>query len=145
MVKRFQLALCMILFLIGCTYDYVGLPVLSDKFSDIQKQTFNKSCAYSGCHDSSQMPGALLSLVADSAYNQLLYTHPIQNSVGAAKYKALVVPGSPDSSFLVEKLVDPLLSPDSLEGDRMPSRKNVLPQNEIDAIISWIRRGAPND
>src|SRR5579872_3640431 len=144
MVMRIFFIWSIILLYAGCTYDHLSLPVLSDKFSDIQKQTLTPSCAYAGCHDSSQMPGALLSLVADSAYNQLLYTHPIQNSVGVMKYRALVVPGYPDSSFLVEKLIDQTLSPDNLEGDRMPSRLNALPQNQIDAIISWIRRGAPN-
>ncbi len=145
MVVRSFFVFSIILLFAGCVHDPEPLPVLSDKFSDIQKQTLNNSCAYNGCHDSSQLPGALLCLVADSAYNQLLYTHQIQNAVGAAKYKALVVPGSPDSSFLVEKLIDPTLSPGNLEGDRMPSRLNALPQNQIDAIISWIRRGAPND
>ncbi len=145
MLMRFPFVWIIILLCVSCTYDYLPSPVLSDKFSDIQKQTFNISCAYSGCHDSSQTAGALLSLVADSAYNQLLYTHPIQNFIGAAQYKALVVPGKPDSSFLVEKLTDPALNPNNPEGDRMPSRLNALPQNQIDAIISWIRRGAPND
>jgi len=144
MVKRILFVWTVIL-CSGCTHDPFPLPVLSDKFSDIQNQTLKRSCAYNGCHDSSVVPKALLCLVADSAYNQLLFTHPIQNVIGAVKYKALVVPGSPDSSFIVEKLTDMALSPDNLEGDRMPSRLKILPQNQIDAIISWIRKGAQNN
>lgn len=130
----------------GCVYDY---PVLSDKFSAIQKQTLNKHCL-GACHvgdirDPVSQPLALLSLQADSAYQQLLFNHPVYNQLAIDKhFIALVVPYKPDSSFLVTKITLNAPEPDGF-GDPMPSRNEHLPQNQIDAIISWINRGAPND
>ncbi|MDP4221015.1 MAG: hypothetical protein Q8916_01080 [Bacteroidota bacterium] len=123
----------------GCSSPTTPLPVLSDKFSDIQTQTFNKSCAKGGCHDANSQQ-ALLCLTTDSCYSQLMH-HQIQ-AIGK-KYRALVVPGFPDSSFLVYKLTTNQTTIDY--GEAMPQRLNHLPQNQIDAIISWIKRGAPND
>ncbi len=140
---------CSVIFLLvaGCTYNVQPLQPLSDKFYDIQQRTLNKSCAYSGCHygDYSDInfPKAYLALQPDSAYNQLLYNHKIQDHTVAQQFKALVVPGDPDGSYLVYKLK--LSASSSLYGDPMPSRQGALPQNEIDAIVSWIKRGAPCD
>lgn len=112
--------------------------MLSDKFHDIQSRLLTPSCAYSGCHDGNHPP--YLSLQTGLAYNNLLHAK-VQNSVADTIYKALVVPGEPDSSFLYIKITAPIAG----EGDRMPDRLTKLPQNEIDAIRSWIARGAPND
>ena len=137
--------ICSLIFLFaGCGDTSAPLPVLSDKFSDIQKQTLDRSCATAGCHlDGTK--GPFLWLNRDSAYNQLLFTHRIENDEARKKYRALVVPGQPDSSFLFEKIADPNLSINNPLGERMPQRKSPLPQNEIDAIKNWIKRGAPND
>ena len=135
-----------VLIIAGCVYTVQPLPVLSDKFYDIQQRTFNKSCV-SACHDGDigniVPPKALLSLQADSAYNQLLFNHKIQSDIVAEQFKGLVVPGDPDASYLVYKLK--LKTSSILYGDPMPSRKESIPQNEIDAIVSWIKRGAPRD
>jgi hypothetical protein len=114
------------------------LPVLSDKFHDIQSRLLTPGCAYSGCHDGQHPP--YLSLQSNVCYDNLLHAK-IQNSVADTIYKALVVPGKPDSSFLYIKITDPGAG----EGDRMPQRLNKLQQNELDAVRSWIARGAPND
>ena len=127
---------------LGCGSATDPLPILSDKFSDIQKQTLDKSCGYAPCH-AAQKAEAFLWLDKDSAYKQLLFNHAIQDNQVAKLYKSLVVPFKPDSSYLVFKLT--LGSQSNLYGDHMPSRKSKLPQNEIDAIISWIKRGAAND
>src|SRR5882672_8508985 len=87
----------------GCTHEPIPLPVLPDKFSDIQKQTLNPSCAYGACHDNSSAK-SLLSLEADSSFNQLLYNHVIQADTPRSKFKALVVPFEPNSSYLLYKL-----------------------------------------
>lgn len=113
---------------------------LSDKFSAIQARLLTPTCAASGCHSGS-FPAALLNLEAPNAYASLR-NNPIQNSVAVEMYKGLVVPGKPDSSFLCMKVMGTLTTG---EGERMPQRLNKLPQNEIDAIVSWIARGAPND
>lgn len=119
--------------------DPVSEPVLSDSFSEIQTRLITPTCAASGCHSGS-FPEALLDLTKDHAYESMLHSK-IQNSVGVEKYRALVVPFKPDSSFLYIKITNPT----TLEGERMPQRQSKLPQNEIDAIRSWILRGAPND
>lgn len=125
----------------GCGGSTDPLPILSDKFFAIQKQTLSQTCASGSCHGDGTK-GPFLWLTPDSAYNQLLFSHPIENDEGAKKYKALVVPFKPDSSFLVVKITNPT----PLEGALMPNNNTGrLPQNQIDAIISWIKRGAPND
>jgi hypothetical protein len=140
MLKTYQIVCGIVLLSMGCTYDHFALPVLSDKFSDIQKQTFNARCNGGGCHDASTQK-ALLCLAPDSSYNQLM-THVIQQN-GTA-FKSLVVPHNPDSSFLVYKLTK--ATGDFEYGALMPNdNTGSLPQNQIDAIISWINRGAPND
>src|SRR5258708_7590296 len=97
---RFKIVYSIVLFFSGCTYDHFSLPVLSDKFSDIQKQTFDISCNGGGCHDAATQK-ALLCLSPDSSYNQLM-THIIQQN-GMA-FRSLVIPFNPDSSFLVFKI-----------------------------------------
>lgn len=130
---------CSILFSACGGSNPVVEPVLSDKFTDIQARIITPTYAAGGCHSGS-FPAALLDLTQDSAYKSLLQ-RKIQNSVGVEKYKALVVPFEPDSSFMYIKITDPT----TLEGERMPHRESKLAQNEIDAIRSWILRGAPND
>jgi hypothetical protein len=128
----------------GCGGSTAPLPVLSDKFVDIQKQTFEKTCI-GGCHSGDQA-SALLWLDHDSAYNQLLFNHEIQ--CNGTAFKHLVVPGNPDSSFLVYKITKaPTSQSANLDyGVLMPNNNTgKLPQNQIDAIISWIKRGAPKD
>ncbi len=112
---------------------------LSDKFSAIQTQTLNRTCAISGCHIGTSAK-AFLNLDDSVAYKQLT-SSKIQNDAGAKRFKALVVSGKPDSSFLVHKLLNPITD----EGSRMPERLPALSSEEITAIKSWITRGAPND
>ena len=128
----------------GCVYNY---PVLSDKFSAIQKQVFNKRCL-GACHTGDlsdpSPPKAQLPLQSDSAYSQLLYNHILQDSARVSQYPALVVPFHPESSYLVFKLTLP--ENNDVDGDYMPNNNTGhLPQEQIDAVISWIKRGAPKD
>jgi hypothetical protein len=131
-----------VLLYVGCgSTDGTPDPVLSSKFSDIQKNTFNKSCANGGCHDAVTQK-ALLCLKQDSCYSQLM-THPIQARQGARRFTKLVFPGNADSSFLIYKL---LLTQQSNDyGEPMPERLARLPQNQIDAILKWINDGAKNN
>ena len=123
----------------GCVYDY---PVLSDKFSAIQKQTLTPRCSAASCHGDGTN-GPYLVLLPDSSYTQLLY-HIIQNTTKISQYPRLVVPFHPDSSYLVYKLTLP--QNNDVDGAYMPNdNRGHLPQDQIDAIISWIKRGAPND
>src|ERR1051325_5327029 len=143
--KQIMKKLCAFLFLllyIGCgTTDPTPDPVLSSKFSDIQKQTFTISCAYGGCHDALSQK-ALLCLTRDSCYNQLM-NHSIQALQGSRRFTKLVYAGNADSSFLIYKLTLP--SSSVAYGDPMPQRLPKLPQNQIDAIVKWINDGAQNN
>ncbi len=126
----------------GCAYDHLSeitIP-LSDKFSDIQERVISKTCAISGCH-SQEDQKALLSLVDSVSYRNLL-NHKIENEEAVLLYRALVVPGKPDSSFLYQKIAG---RPPVNQGEQMPQRLNPLSQSDINAIKSWILRGAPND
>ena len=137
-------SLAIVVFIIGCTYSVQPLPPLSDKFYDIQRRTFNNSCI-GACHGGNiNDASALLSLDSGVSYNQLLFDHKIQSDVAASQFKALVVPGDPDGSYLVFKMK--LTQLDNTYGSPMPPLTSApLRQNEIDAIISWIKRGAPRD
>jgi len=136
---------CSLFLFAGCGGSTGPLPTLSDKFHDIQVQTFNKSCIGSGCHDAATSAQKFIPcLLPDSSYS-CLYNNKIQaNQGGPITFKKLVVPYQPDSSFLVYKLTKANGSPDY--GALMPNNNTgKLPQNQIDAIVSWIKRGAPND
>lgn len=126
----------------GCAYDHLSETTtpLSDKFSDIQARVISKTCAIAGCHNQ-QDQKALLSLEDSVSYRNLL-SHKIENEEAVLLFRALVVPGKPDSSFLYIKIAG---RPPIKQGEQMPQRLNPLPQAEIDAIRSWILRGAPND
>lgn len=58
-----------------------------------------------------------------------------------------VVPGDPDSSFLMEKIVDPAVDPlpEQGGGDHMPPTIQRLTDEEIASVEQWIRDGAQND
>ena len=53
-----------------------------------------------------------------------------------------VVPGSPEDSFLWQKIQPDL---DPAYGDVMPFSSNGVTQRQLDAITEWILLGAPND
>ncbi len=126
----------------GCYYDHLAETTtpLPDKFSDIQARVISQTCAISGCHNQADQK-SLLSLDDSVSYRNLL-THKIENEEAVLLFRALVVPGKPDSSFLYTKIAG---RPPINQGEQMPQRLNPLPQAEIDAIKSWILRGAPND
>jgi hypothetical protein len=127
-------------FLSSCSDDGGGgVTPLDDKFSSIQTQTFDRTCNSSSCHGGS-FPKALLDLTASKSYEQLL-GNIIQNTAAKDRYRALVVPGKPDSSFLYIKLKGPRTD----EGVQMPERLPAISAPELEAIRIWIQRGAPND
>ena len=109
------------------------LPVES-KFSSIQSNIFNKSCAISGCHDSgSQQAG--LDLSSGKAYGNLV------NVPSSQKPNILrVKPGDPANSYLVMKLE----GASGISGRKMPLGGS-LSTEQIDAIKQWISNGAKND
>jgi len=123
----------------GCSDSSTGVASgsVKDNFTSIQQEVFDKGCS---CHQRSN-PDALLNLSSGSAYNSLVGRKP-ENDAAKLRFGALVVPGKPDSSFLMAKITGDLKTP---EGERMPQRRDKLPQDAIDAIKSWIEKGAKND
>ena len=98
-------------------------------FHIIQETIFNKSCL--NCHNHQKKKGKL-DLEADVSHKNLL---------GNSKYKdnaALVVPGKPEKSYLLDKL----LAKKEIVGDIMPPEGEKLKSCEIKMIEGWIRSGA---
>ncbi len=104
------------------------------KFSSIQANIFNRSCAVSGCHDSgSQQAG--LDLSSGKAYGNLV------NVPSSQKPNILrVKPGDPANSYIIMKLE----GASGISGRKMPLGGS-LSNEQIDAIKQWIRNGAKND
>lgn len=116
------------------------LPAIEPKLSVIQVQIFEKGCNYSQCHAAGQSEQGL-ELAAGKAYGELV--NKLSNNAAArSEGRLLVVPGKPEESFLVMKLRGPL---DAKYGPVMPRGTEGARQNEYDAIVEWIRRGALND
>lgn len=116
------------------------LPAIEPKLSVIQVQIFEKGCNYSQCHAAGQSEEAL-ELAAGKSYGELV--NKLSYNVAArSEGRILVVPGKPEESFLVTKLRGPL---DAKYGAVMPRGGTGARQNEYDAIVEWIRRGALND
>jgi hypothetical protein len=49
--------------------------------------------------------------------------------------------GLPNDSYLVVKL----RADASIVGDRMPPGNPAIPSGQLQLVVDWIRRGAPND
>ncbi|MDY7228044.1 hypothetical protein [Hyalangium rubrum] len=116
------------------------LPVIEPKLSVIQAKIFDKGCGFSQCHGTGQSLEAL-DLSTGKSYAALINTLS-QNRAARSEGLKLVVPGKPEESFLVQKLRLPL---DEKYGVVMPRGTEGAKQNELDAIVEWIRLGALND
>jgi hypothetical protein len=116
------------------------LPAIEPRMSVIEAQILERTCVGSQCHSAGQSDDAL-ELTGGRAYAELV-NKPAFNAAARAEGRILVVPGKPDESFLVMKLKGPL---DPRYGALMPRGTQGVKQNEYDAIVEWIRRGALND
>lgn len=84
----------------------------------------NSNCAYSGCHDA----GTAQNGVNLSSYAQIIATGDVD-------------PSDPTGSDIYEVLID------SDPNDRMPpaSENNVIAQEQINMLLTWIEQGARNN
>jgi hypothetical protein len=68
-----------------------------------------------------------------------------ENLVGVSAHdcsgRDLVVPGSPDQSYLIEKVMGGALC----AGERMPAGDDPLPDSSLETIVQWICAGAPDN
>jgi len=103
---------------------------LAPKFSEIQTNIFNQSCAFSGCHVS----GSVSPDLSGNSYSNIFNK---QSSTG----KAYVEPNDPSNSYLLQKV----LGASGINGSRMPLSASPLTQTQLDAITDWINDGAQNN
>ena len=109
-------------------------------FASIEKRIFQKNCAFSGCHGADN-PQAGLVLVGGQVYESLV-DRIATTSAAQFAGKKLVVPGAPETSFLMDKL-EGKLAPG--EGDAMPRARRPLSDETIEVVRKWILAGAPKD
>lgn len=105
--------------------------------SDIQRQVFTSSCAISGCHLGS---GAImgLNLAEGATYGSLVGVKSTEVST-----LALVKPGDPDNSYLIEKLIGGnRMAAGTL---KMPLGREALTDAQIDLVRDWITDGAKDN
>jgi len=122
--------------LYSCTPSNDKIP--EAKFSSIQKVIFHERCNASSCHGSGMKGG--LSLIEGASRLQLVGVASTVDKKHSTPWLR-VVPGNPDSSFLIVKLT----APDSTEGEVMPRGNDRLSSRQIDSIRQWIRNGAPDN
>ena len=115
-----------------------GPAELEPTLVNIQEYVLTPACATSGCHDAIDKAGELDLSEAQVSYDQMVNV-PSRNPVAKASGWIMVLPGDPDRSFLMRKMVSPGLG----EGDPMPSAAQQLNQYYVDLIATWIANGAP--
>src|SRR5437867_334771 len=110
-----------------------GVPTIAS----LQDQIFSRTCATASCHDAATAGGLILS--EHASFGNLVGV-PAANPAAQAAGRLRVVPGDPDQSFLLAKLLGQL-GPG--EGSRMPLVGRSLSPAAIDLIRRWIAAGAP--
>ena len=104
--------------------------IIAPKFSEIQTNIFNQSCALSGCHVS----GSVSPNLSGNSYSNIFNK---TSSTG----KDYIEPNDPSNSYLLQKVI----GGSGIRGSRMPLSSSSLSQSQIDALIDWINDGAQNN
>ena len=120
-------------FLFGC--DASSGTSAPPKLADIQTTIFKKSCVFSPCHKG---PSGAGGLVLDGTLDEV-FTALVNAPTQSVKDKIRVVPDSPDTSYLVEKIT----RTEAEKGSAMPI--DVVSAEKIESIKAWIRAGAKKD
>jgi len=113
-------------------------PVEAATFERIQEQVFNVSCTAEACHSSVGRAGELV-LEEGHSWDGLI-NHTPSNPVAAAAGAMRVMPGDPERSLLLNKLMPNLAAG---EGRSMPYNAAPLPPETVEIIRAWIDAGAP--
>jgi len=122
--------------------DFIGpsTPNLSPTFASIRNEIFETTetagrPACTNCHTNvGRNPAAGLNLRSDP-YTALVGV-PSRNRAGAT----LIIPGSPEDSYVVRKLEGR-----DIAGARMPLNGPYLSPNQLAVLKRWIEIGAPNN
>lgn len=120
----------------GGKFDGGNGPVVS--FQKLLTEVLEPTCAASFCHTGSPPPVAPMTLEPTLAYAQL-------DNMPSSQEPSLmrVKPGDPENSYLMIKLR--ALSSKTFGTTQMPLNQPVLDDKMVQAIETWIARGAPND
>lgn len=120
-------------------------PNLEPTFASIQATLFEAGDssgrpACTNCHTNvGRTPAGGLNLLRDVAYDQLVNRASVQRAGWA-----LVAPGNPNGSYLIEKLVATPSAP--IVGGRMPRGTTAFfTEGQILVIKRWIELGAPRN
>ncbi|MBI5216517.1 MAG: hypothetical protein HY960_12270 [Ignavibacteriae bacterium] len=139
-MKYFTLLFLVCLLFVSCndSEESTAPPAtIQPKLSSIQTEIFDKSCGTSSCHGGS---AGGLNLQNGNSYSQLVNVQSNNDGAHTPSFRR-VLPGKPDSSFLIIKLTNP----NSSQGNLMPQGSSALSQEKINAIRQWITNGALND
>ncbi|HEX5042127.1 MAG TPA: hypothetical protein VFV75_04425 [Candidatus Polarisedimenticolaceae bacterium] len=109
-------------------------PSTAPTLTRLQDEIFTPRCAFVGCHG--PFPNLGLSLLRGQSHSSLVGV----TSAELAPMKR-VLPGRPDSSYLVLKLE----GDSRIVAERMPYGGPYLSPAEIQRVRDWIAAGAKND
>ncbi|MBK6407355.1 MAG: hypothetical protein IPN03_09355 [Holophagales bacterium] len=109
------------------------VPDPTATFARVQAEVFTPSCALSGCH-AGPNPQQGQDLSAGRAYSQIVNVRSAESS------RLRIAPGDPDASYLISKVKGDA----TITGNRMPPGSALSP-DEVQLLVDWVRRGAPND
>ncbi len=109
-------------------------PNPSATFTRVQSEVFTPICAVAGCH-AAPSPQRGMDLSAGSAYGNIVRVPSVERPD-----LNRVEPGDADRSYLVKKIRGDA----DIVGVRMPAA-GTLTSDQIQLVIDWVRRGAPND
>lgn len=112
----------------------VNPPDPSATFTRVQREVFSPSCAFSGCH-AGATPQQGMSLEPGKSYGSVVGVSSRETT------RLRVSPGRPEESYLVSKVRGDA----TIVGGRMPFGGPALPDAQVQLIVDWIRRGAPDD
>ena len=130
----------------GCA-DFEGVVSPTGGLSDVVVESpqfhhdilpiIERRCSIGGCHSESTHQAGLY-LTSDSAWSALV-NRPSRLRAG----EVLVRPGDAANSWMVIAIRDDAERRNGLA--RMPLGSGPLTPNQIQTIVNWINRGAPND
>lgn len=124
----------------GVTGSTGGLPDVVVEAAQFQHDVYpivERRCGIGGCH-SEVSHQADLYLTRDSAYAAL-----VGRSSRLHVGEVFVRPGDANNSWMVIAMRDDVARRKGLA--RMPLGSGALTPNQIQTIVNWINRGAPND
>lgn len=122
--------------LVGCSSDPPSTTTPPEPtLESLQAKVFDPRCSAAGCHHI-DLAKSDLSLGNQELTLRSMVNVPPSDPALRGRYPARIVPGDPDRSFLMRKLIGPT----SGEGVRMPMNGAPLDAPTIEAIRTWIAR-----